>query len=446
MALADSTRSAISFKKSIGFANTQDSNAFYNESIPSQFSISSSEVFGETIDTTPTVAVGNGVAQFVRLELGTNPVGSKPGFAYELLFPETNDSGGDFILDLKEGSVNMNGLSAEQRRVRNYTSLIPQKLNIVGSEASGYGYELYKDAPADASNRISPVANIGGNPVEWQVDPVAGVIVAQQELENLLTSGVSEAFVSCYVYTGRFLNDTLNNLPSGATSGGLDIIVNEDYGLQSIVDASAGTLELRVDLSDVLSAGSGVSLTGPTGTNNFEVSLDTVFTDGRYIRKTGTNAANGVYNFNGGSLIIDNSTGLGGGPASNGVVTSQADNLDLDNQGTLEIKGNFVATEAGFGDVTCNSLTELSSKRYKEDITEMRSQLNNLKKLKPVMYKRKETGKEEIGLIAEDVAEVYPEFVRFVDGKAEGINYSKMVSVLVQTINEMEDRLTKAGI
>jgi hypothetical protein len=62
----------------------------------------------------------------------------------------------------------------------------------------------------------------------------------------------------------------------------------------------------------------------------------------------------------------------------------------------------------------------------------MSSQLDNLKKLKPVSYTRKETNKKELGLIAEEVQEVYPEFV---NGK--GINYSKMVSVLINAVQEL---------
>jgi hypothetical protein len=441
MALSDATRSAVSFKKLIGFANTQNQNAFYNESIPSQVSIGATEVFGEEIPENPASAVSNGVAQKVQLELGATPSGGQPGFSYELLFPET------VTLQLKSGSVDMSGKTASERRVRNWTQIVPQKLDTSSSETGGgYGFDLFKNTPVNASNRVSPVATVGGDPVEWQVDPVASIIVATQELEQLLTSGVGSAFLSCYVYTGRFLDGVLQNLPSGATSGGLDIIVDSNYGLTSIPDESAGTLELRVDLGSVLTAGTGINLSGPTGTNDYEVSVDTTYLNNNYIKTTGSNTGSGTYNFNSGSLIVDNSTGLDGGSATgNGVLTMNAENVGLDNSGTLTLEGNLDATatrSSGLGEITCNQLTELSSERFKNNIVGTESQIDKISSLRPVTYET-EHGEEQYGLVAEEVAEVYPEFVSFDEDGPKSVNYSRMVSVLIQSVKDLKEEVDR---
>jgi len=438
MALSNTTRSAISFKKLIGFANTQDANAFYNESIPSQISIGSSEIFGEEIPENPASAVSNGIAQKVQLELQGTPNGAQPGFAYELLFPES------VTLQLKSGSVDMSGKTAQERRVRNWTQIVPQKLDRSSSETgSGYGFDLFKDTPTNSSNRVTPVSTVGGVPVEWQVDPVAGIIVANQELEQLLTSGPGSAFLSCYAYTGRFLDGLLQNLPSGGSSGGLSIITDSDYGLQSIPDESAGTLELRVDIGNVLTAGNAINLSGPSGTNNYTISVDQGVLDGDYIRTTGTNSGSGTYNFNSGTLIVDNSTGLDGdGPNGNGVLTMSAENVLLDNAGTLTLKGNLDATRSGFGEITCNQLTELSSERFKSNIANTESQIDKISKLRPVTYET-EHGEEQYGLVAEEVAEVYPEFVSFDEEGPKSVNYSRMVSVLVQSVKDLKEEVNR---
>jgi hypothetical protein len=450
MALSDATRSAVSFKKLIGFANTQDKNAFYSESIPSQVSIGATEVFGEEIPENPASAVSNGVAQKVQLELGATPNGGQPGFSYELLFPES------VTLQLKSGSVDMSGKTASERKVRNWTQIVPQKLDTSSSETEGgYGFDLFKNTPANASNRVSPVASVGGeDPVQWQVDPVASIIVAAQELEQLLTSGASSAFLSCYVYTGRFLDGVLQNLPSGATSGGLDIIVDSSYGLTSIEDESAGTLELRVDLGSVLTAGTGINLSGPTGTNDYEVSVDTSYLNSNYIKTAGSNTGSGTYNFNSGSLIADESTGLDGdSPNANGVLTMSAENVNLNNSGTLSLNGNLNViapsrtiggTSTDFGKIQCNSLTELSSERFKNNIVDTGSQVDKISNLRPVTYETK-SGEEQYGLVAEEVAEVYPEFVRFDEDGPKSVNYSRMVSVLIQSVKDLKkevDRLS----
>lgn len=82
-----------------------------------------------------------------------------------------------------------------------------------------------------------------------------------------------------------------------------------------------------------------------------------------------------------------------------------------------------------------------SSRRYKEDIQDMGDLSKNLLRLRPVTfrYKKPDPGGSkplQFGLIAEEVAEVYPELVfRAKDGQVEGVEYSKLPAML---LNELQ--------
>lgn len=88
--------------------------------------------------------------------------------------------------------------------------------------------------------------------------------------------------------------------------------------------------------------------------------------------------------------------------------------------------------------LTVGTLVETSTREIKENIKTIPNQLNNLKKLNPVKYNKINSEREEIGLIAEEVQEVYPEFVH-----NKGINYPKMVSVLISAIQELTTKVEK---
>jgi hypothetical protein len=82
-----------------------------------------------------------------------------------------------------------------------------------------------------------------------------------------------------------------------------------------------------------------------------------------------------------------------------------------------------------------------SSRRYKEDIQDMGDTSSGLLRLRPVTFRYKkpyEDGSRPIqyGLIAEEVAEVYPDLVaRSADGQVETVKYQLLDSML---LNELQ--------
>jgi len=94
------------------------------------------------------------------------------------------------------------------------------------------------------------------------------------------------------------------------------------------------------------------------------------------------------------------------------------------------------------GITTVSCLIETSAQRYKDNVKELNSQLDKINQLKPVEFDWKNSRRHDIGFIAEDVANVYPEVVNKNEaGEVEGISYSKMVAALVKAMQEQQQQI-----
>ncbi|MGI9071076.1 MAG: tail fiber domain-containing protein [Bryobacteraceae bacterium] len=163
-----------------------------------------------------------------------------------------------------------------------------------------------------------------------------------------------------------------------------------------------------------------------------------------------------------------------GTSAGQNVAGSGSYNIEIGNQGTptdsnvtrIGTPGDQMSTFiAGINNssvaglpVLVNSLGQLgvllSSKRYKEDIQDMGKASDALMRLHPITfhYKRAaEDGRKPLnyGLIAEEVARIYPELVVYGDhGQIESVQYHQLPALLLnelqkqhQTIQQLEERI-----
>lgn len=100
--------------------------------------------------------------------------------------------------------------------------------------------------------------------------------------------------------------------------------------------------------------------------------------------------------------------------------------MDLDiagaNLGTVVFKGDVCA----FSDI-----------RLKENIREIESPLSLVKKLTGVRFDWKDTKKSSVGLIAQNVEEVFPELVYTNAEGVKSVAYDKLVAVLIEAIKEL---------
>lgn len=65
--------------------------------------------------------------------------------------------------------------------------------------------------------------------------------------------------------------------------------------------------------------------------------------------------------------------------------------------------------------------------------------LDILKQLEVKSFNWKHDNEAEIGLIAEEVAKVFPEAVWWKDGKIEGLKPLTLIALLIETIKELQN-------
>ena len=94
------------------------------------------------------------------------------------------------------------------------------------------------------------------------------------------------------------------------------------------------------------------------------------------------------------------------------------------------------------GTIRATTVIETSARKYKTNIQNLEPQLNKVLQLQPVTFdwKEKKGERPSIGLIADDVINIYPEFVvKNKENEIEGIDYSKLTAVLIQSVKELKE-------
>ena len=251
-------------------------------------------------------------------------------------------------------------------------------------------------------------------------------------------------FVSGTV-SGSFIGD-------GSSLTGIDgyaVANSANNRVITSVDSENGNAEANMSFDgSTLSITGDATLTGTltaaTGTFVYQIfeSSSTIITSGSNIFGDKQNDIQQIT----GSLKVTGSVSSSAG-FSGSFVGDGSGLTDLAGGGPFAQTGSFFATSNDIqitGSLNATSVTETSALRYKKYVKPLRSQSDNVYKLRPVHFKWKDNNRGDIGLIAEEVGEVYPELVSTgVDGSAEGISYTKLTAVLIKTIQELSARIDK---
>ncbi len=134
-----------------------------------------------------------------------------------------------------------------------------------------------------------------------------------------------------------------------------------------------------------------------------------------------------------------------------GNAATLTSRLKVGNTGTLTVSSGISAEsgndnylcidpstyEITNGDANCGA----SSARYKENIEALKYGLKDVLKMDPKSFTYKNTGKKDIGFIAEDMVKIVPEVVTKKDGKPESIDYDKLTAVLVEAIQDQQKQI-----
>lgn len=205
-----------------------------------------------------------------------------------------------------------------------------------------------------------------------------------------------------------------------------DFVTSQGYITGSYLPLTGGTLSgaVIVNLGNVSSDTVAFKVGGPSNYDSLTIGMEDTPDYDAFIASYG----NDIRFYSGKGVATENHSFYWftskAGTAQHSVVAMQ-----LDHNQNLTIGGTF---------------TEQSSIRYKENVKSIPSVSQKVEQLDAVSYNKIGGNQEEIGLIAEDVAELFPEVVKYDnEGRPDGINYSRLSVILLKAVQELTERVNK---
>ncbi len=170
-------------------------------------------------------------------------------------------------------------------------------------------------------------------------------------------------------------------------------------------------------------------------------------------------------NLRGANLMVTGTVSLTAGTPVINTGSSGSDmTIMVNNPGSgkanLQVEGNLGLGGAGSGNILtvqqfsatdpiADAWTIYSSIRWKENVMPLQNALERVSQLRGVSFTWKGDGKQDIGLIAEEVGQVVPEVVAYEENgiDAKSLDYARLVPLLLEAIKEQQaqiDALKKA--
>jgi hypothetical protein len=190
-----------------------------------------------------------------------------------------------------------------------------------------------------------------------------------------------------------------------------------------------------------------------TGINNTAIgdqsggTLDSSRVTGNYDTFLGTYS-----NMSTGDLI--NATAIGACAvvsASNALVLGTANSVVCGDGSPTKVginvsnPSNILTVLRGGGHAIADGWDTYSSRRWKTNIQTLHGALAKVEQMRGVSYDLKNSGKHEIGVIAEEVGAVVPELVTYEDnGKdARSVDYSRLTALLIEAVKQQQQEIQR---
>lgn len=118
---------------------------------------------------------------------------------------------------------------------------------------------------------------------------------------------------------------------------------------------------------------------------------------------------------------------------------SNRSNFVFNVQGNSYFSSNINVNNDIFVQGTVGNVSDI---RLKENLTKIKNSLDKIEQINGYIYKRKDTGKIETGLIAQEVIKILPEAINInTDTDYYNISYGNMAGLLVEGIKELNDKI-----
>ncbi|UCC80272.1 MAG: tail fiber domain-containing protein [Candidatus Zixiibacteriota bacterium] len=128
--------------------------------------------------------------------------------------------------------------------------------------------------------------------------------------------------------------------------------------------------------------------------------------------------------------------------------STQATSIIVSSLGMVSIgtgvMGNILTIARGASTFPiADAWTLYSSRRWKRKIEPIEGSLDKVMNLRGVSFEWKDSGKEDIGLIAEEVAEVVPQVVAYEENgeDAQSVDYARLVALLIEATKEQQKEI-----
>ena len=292
---------------------------------------------------------------------------------------------------------------------------------------------------SDISGNITIYGNLdvsGNIHVSGDID-ISGNLYVQENIDvsgNIHVGGDVDISGNLYVQENI---DCSGNLHIGGDvdiSGNLYIQENLDVSgnlhIGGDVDISGNLyIQENLDVSGNLHVGGNIDCSGNGSFDNsifiYDLSSNVLYNSVIYQ----DNSAFNIQNNNAGGYIYINPNGSTGITVNNfgqvGIGTGSP-------QYTLDVSG----------DVNATSFNSSSDYRIKENVTQLDGKFV-VDNLNPVTYLNNKLGKQDIGLIAHELQEIYPELV---NGEKDGenlqsVNYIGLIPVLIKEVQELKKEI-----
>jgi hypothetical protein len=224
-------------------------------------------------------------------------------------------------------------------------------------------------------------------------------------------------------------------------------------------NTAVGSLAMNLNIlgSSDVAVGAGALQNNTSGTNNTGVGAGV-------LNQTSTGSLNTALGQGAGTQNADGSNntfiGANAGPNNTSLTfaTAIGANATVGESNALVLGGT--AVNVGIGTATPTNVFTIaqnaghaigdgwdtySSRRWKTNIHTLHGALAKVEQLRGVSYDLKESGKHEVGVIAEEVGTVVPEIVSWEkNGKdAQGVDYSRLTALLIEATKEQQALIRK---
>ena len=208
----------------------------------------------------------------------------------------------------------------------------------------------------------------------------------------------------------------------------------------SSTTALAGSERMRIDSSGNV----GIGTSSPSFESGTGGGLEINNSSGNGAHVKLTDAASGSGGTNGFDLYAFNTSGY--------IENYEAGSIVFRNGGSerarIDASGNLlVGTTSGSdkvtvnGDVSATNFNTTSDATLKTNVETLSGSLDAVMSMRGVSFDWIESGKSEVGVIAQEVEEVIPDLVNTNEQGIKSVKYGNMVAVLIEAIKDQQKRI-----